>query len=308
MANVDSVLFSIVHSSKATSLTPSSIIFKTTPHIQTNFETLPYTPTNTTTNNITPHQNPTPSSFRTLPNTLSQQPKRKNRKRNSRNNNAKRLECHVSVDKLKEDPWAWRKYGEKLIKGSSHPRSYYKCSSFNDCSARKLVEKSKTKENTYVVTYKGDHNHKEPERNHKSINRTSRKKSSKTRLSTAEVIGSSPNVRNIDSSNVVIAQSDQTENINTQIIPTKSKDLCPNVETFSNIGKLDSPNLMMMQFDEPENTVHAFTNESKITSSGTKSSGSCDDDDHDILIPNMRAMSEDILLDFNRLNGGRLFS
>lgn len=33
-------------------------------------------------------------------------------------------ECHVSVDKLGEDPWEWNKYGQKPIKRSPHPRFF----------------------------------------------------------------------------------------------------------------------------------------------------------------------------------------
>ncbi|KAI5447047.1 hypothetical protein KIW84_014770 [Lathyrus oleraceus] len=60
------------------------------------------------------------TSFGVMPNTLSLHPNRKVWKR--KNNNVKILECHLSVEKIKEDPWTWRKYGEKIIKGSSHPR------------------------------------------------------------------------------------------------------------------------------------------------------------------------------------------
>ncbi|CAL5184008.1 unnamed protein product [Lathyrus oleraceus] len=244
------------------------------------------------------------TNFGIIPNTLSQHPKRKSWKR--KNNNTKILECHLSVEKIKEDPWTWRKYGEKIIKGSSHPRSYYKCSSFNDCSARKLVEKSKNKENTYVVTYKGQHNHKEPKCNHKSAIGTFRNKSSKRVLSTAKVVESSSNVRNTDA----------------QIFSTQSKVLNPENDlskhhllvseeaaSSSNVGNFNSSDAMMLQFDEPKSgNAQVFTCESTIPYSQTKSIGVCDDDDdNDILIPNMRAMSEDILLEFNHLNGGKLF-
>ncbi|WJX89626.1 hypothetical protein P8452_71606 [Trifolium repens] len=100
------------------------------------------------------------TSSRVLPNTYPQQPKCRSRKR--KNDNQVTLVCQVKKENLSEDHWVWRKYGQKSIKGSPHPRSYYKCSTSKDCSARKLVEKSKTIENTYVLTYIGVHNHEKP--------------------------------------------------------------------------------------------------------------------------------------------------
>jgi WRKY transcription factor 25 len=35
----------------------------------------------------------------------------------------------------------WRKYGEKIVKGSTNPRSYYKCS-HQGCQAKKIVERN----------------------------------------------------------------------------------------------------------------------------------------------------------------------
>jgi len=61
------------------------------------------------------------------------------------------------------DPWAWRKYGQKPIKGSPYPRGYYRCSTDKDCKARKQVERCPADPATLIVTYTGgDHSHAVP--------------------------------------------------------------------------------------------------------------------------------------------------
>ncbi|KAK7406515.1 hypothetical protein VNO78_08142 [Psophocarpus tetragonolobus] len=57
------------------------------------------------------------------------------------------------------DDYSWRKYGQKPIKGSPHPRGYYKCSSVRGCPARKHVERALDDPSMLVVTYEGEHNH-----------------------------------------------------------------------------------------------------------------------------------------------------
>ncbi|PRQ60203.1 putative transcription factor WRKY family [Rosa chinensis] len=75
----------------------------------------------------------------------------------------KKMVCHLAADNLSSsDLWAWRKYGQKPIKGSPHPRNYYRCSSSKGCSARKQVERSTEDPNMFVVTYCGDHSHPRP--------------------------------------------------------------------------------------------------------------------------------------------------
>ncbi|KAF6173327.1 hypothetical protein GIB67_027022 [Kingdonia uniflora] len=60
------------------------------------------------------------------------------------------------------DSWAWRKYGQKPIKGSPYPRGYYRCSSSKGCPARKQVERSRVDPAMLVITYACDHNHAWP--------------------------------------------------------------------------------------------------------------------------------------------------
>lgn len=57
------------------------------------------------------------------------------------------------------DDYSWRKYGQKPIKGSPHPRGYYKCSTVRGCPARKHVERDLDDASMLKVTYEGDHNH-----------------------------------------------------------------------------------------------------------------------------------------------------
>jgi hypothetical protein len=60
------------------------------------------------------------------------------------------------------DSWAWRKYGQKPIKGSPYPRGYYRCSSSKGCPARKQVERNRVDPTMLVITYASEHNHPIP--------------------------------------------------------------------------------------------------------------------------------------------------
>ncbi|KAJ8555812.1 hypothetical protein K7X08_013308 [Anisodus acutangulus] len=81
-----------------------------------------------------------------------------------RKNEQKRVVLQLTADDLSSDKWAWRKYGQKPIKGSPYPRSYYRCSSSKGCLARKQVEQSCTETGIFIVTYTGEHNHSQPTR------------------------------------------------------------------------------------------------------------------------------------------------
>ncbi|KAK4800318.1 hypothetical protein SAY86_020805 [Trapa natans] len=64
------------------------------------------------------------------------------------------------VDHL-EDGYRWRKYGQKAVKNSSYPRSYYRCTT-QKCTVKKRVERSFQDPSIVVTTYEGQHNHPIP--------------------------------------------------------------------------------------------------------------------------------------------------
>uniref|UniRef100_A0A0D6R4G3 WRKY domain-containing protein n=1 Tax=Araucaria cunninghamii TaxID=56994 RepID=A0A0D6R4G3_ARACU len=71
------------------------------------------------------------------------------------------------------DMWAWRKYGQKPIKGSPYPRGYYRCSSSKGCCARKQVERSGNDPSMLIITYTSDHNHPWPANRNNTSNSNS---------------------------------------------------------------------------------------------------------------------------------------
>ncbi|KAF5200644.1 Wrky transcription factor protein [Thalictrum thalictroides] len=65
-----------------------------------------------------------------------------------------------------EDGYNWRKYGQKQVKGSEYPRSYYKCTHQN-CQVKKKIERSHDGQITEII-YKGGHNHPMPQPSRRS--------------------------------------------------------------------------------------------------------------------------------------------
>ncbi|CAI0438896.1 unnamed protein product [Linum tenue] len=59
-----------------------------------------------------------------------------------------------------EDGYSWRKYGQKQVKGSEYPRSYYKCTN-PSCQVKKKIERSLDGQITEII-YKNAHNHPKP--------------------------------------------------------------------------------------------------------------------------------------------------
>ncbi|KAI3735339.1 hypothetical protein L6452_14834 [Arctium lappa] len=79
-----------------------------------------------------------------------------------RKNQQKKMVVELTQEELCNDTWAWRKYGQKPIKGSPFPRNYYKCSTTKACGARKQVEQSHMDPSIFIVSYSGEHIHPRP--------------------------------------------------------------------------------------------------------------------------------------------------
>nr|QGQ64062.1 WRKY transcription factor 39 [Santalum album] len=70
------------------------------------------------------------------------------------------VQTRSEVDLL-DDGYRWRKYGQKIVKGNHHPRSYYKCTN-SGCNVRKHVERATADPKAVITTYEGKHNHDLP--------------------------------------------------------------------------------------------------------------------------------------------------
>ncbi|KAK3164828.1 hypothetical protein QOZ80_1AG0025320 [Eleusine coracana subsp. coracana] len=86
------------------------------------------------------------------------QPKKKTEKRQRQPRVA--FLTKSEVDHL-EDGYRWRKYGQKAVKNSPYPRSYYRCTT-PKCAVKKRVERSYQDPSTVITTYEGQHTHHSP--------------------------------------------------------------------------------------------------------------------------------------------------
>ncbi|KAF0933809.1 hypothetical protein E2562_019266 [Oryza meyeriana var. granulata] len=67
------------------------------------------------------------------------------------------FQTRSEVDVL-DDGYKWRKYGQKVVKNSLHPRSYFRCTHSN-CRVKKWVERLSTDCRMVITTYEGRHTH-----------------------------------------------------------------------------------------------------------------------------------------------------
>ncbi|CAL0306886.1 unnamed protein product [Lupinus luteus] len=86
---------------------------------------------------------------------ISLKPKKKNQKKQREPRFA--FMTQSDVDQL-DDGYRWRKYGQKAVKNSPYPRSYYRCTTAG-CSVKKRVERSSDDPSIVVTTYEGQHTH-----------------------------------------------------------------------------------------------------------------------------------------------------
>ncbi|XP_002965010.2 probable WRKY transcription factor 41 [Selaginella moellendorffii] len=65
----------------------------------------------------------------------------------------------IEHELVPDDGYTWRKYGQKDILGSRHPKSYYRCTHKREsgCPAIKYVQRSDSNPSSFQITYRGEH-------------------------------------------------------------------------------------------------------------------------------------------------------
>ncbi|KAF9683771.1 hypothetical protein SADUNF_Sadunf04G0049000 [Salix dunnii] len=221
------------------------------------------------------------SSLFPLRTTQSQAPRKKK-------SNQKRLISHVTAEILSNDVWAWRKYGQKPIKGSPYPRNYYRCSSSKGCAARKQVEKSNTDPNMFIVCYTGDHTHPRPTQRNSLAGSTRNKVQQPTQK--PEIKESKQPIlaeRGLCSSPLSATSLSHTPTLSTPIYHIEE---VGNEQESIKTHDLEGGHVLMGS-DDHEDGVDGCDNDIN------------DDYDDDLLIPNM-ALNEDLIKGFQELVSG----
>lgn len=199
-----------------------------------------------------------------------------------RKNQQAKVTHHMTQEELSTDSWAWRKYGQKPIKGSPYPRNYYRCSTSKGCSARKQVERSPADPDIFVVSYSGEHTHPRPTHRSSLAGSTRSKLSpaaatkppkSMTALITTTTSSSSPVSATCRPMMEEEGESEGDEN---------NRDEGPCLENDDNPAEMSSGNII--EEDEEGNDEE-------------------EDEEEDILIPNS-FITDDILKGFQELSGG----
>ncbi|OMO51304.1 DNA-binding WRKY [Corchorus capsularis] len=226
---------------------------------------------------------PAPATVVPLRNMQSQAPRARKRK-----NQQKREVRQVTAENLSSDPWAWRKYGQKPIKGSPYPRNYYRCSSSKGCSARKQVERSPVDPNIFIITYTGDHTHPRP------THRNSLAGSTRNKLSTAQRAAGAANNDSVPAETLPTATASASCSS-----PPSGTSLSPISPTTPISAPEDAASASLQNQDGGDNNG----GEEEESADMMALAESDEDDDDDLLIPNVH-VDEDIFKGLEHFIGG----
>nr|QCV57279.1 WRKY transcription factor [Fagopyrum tataricum] len=166
------------------------------------------------------------------------------------------------------DSWAWRKYGQKPIKGSPYPRGYYRCSSSKGCPARKQVERSRSDPSVLMVTYSYEHNHALPiSRNNHHISAAAQAQSTGTSLNATS--SSHVDLKKEESHHSVNATTSSNNIQNRQLVDEKYADLT-SADVESMVTMTDD---LDWTFGHMETTSSAILDHPIFSSSSTPPAG-----------------------------------
>ncbi|XP_023516032.1 probable WRKY transcription factor 3 [Cucurbita pepo subsp. pepo] len=125
-------------------------------------------------------------------------------------------------DKPADDGYNWRKYGQKLVKGSEYPRSYYKCTHLN-CPVKKKIERSPDGQITEII-YKGQHNHEPPPANKRARDNSEPTGCTNSLTKPESRSQIQAGILNKSSENVQSGSSDSEEQADTEITENRDED------------------------------------------------------------------------------------
>ncbi|XP_057445895.1 probable WRKY transcription factor 27 isoform X1 [Lotus japonicus] len=212
----------------------------------------------------------------------------------------------MTTDKITNDMWAWRKYGQKPIKGSPHPRSYYKCRSMKTCDAKKLVERSKTDPSMFIVTYVGDHDHMNPPHQNMLCG-TSQLNPLATHLPSTSQTKTPTNIGSVSLFAISpMLVSGLLENGDKIVNHGKPEGLDPGIEPKP-ITDDDDDDILIPISDLLENGDKMINHGVPESPNPEMEPKSVSDDDDDILIPNLAAMSNIFEMGYQSFDVGAIY-
>lgn len=158
----------------------------------------------------------------------------------------------LATDKSGDDGYNWRKYGQKQVKGSEFPRSYYKCTHPN-CPVKKKVERSPQGQVTEII-YKGQHNHERPQSNKRAKDAADQNGNTnsqvKPEIGLQNRAGHVMNrtVETVPSQSVLERGQEFTQAAPSQVAGSSDSEELADAEMRENEGDADEPNAKRRQF------------------------------------------------------------